>query len=285
MLRRVLLALLLSSTLAACNTQETPPAETPAAAQAPAAAPAAPVETPVTPDPETATPAPAPTEAAPTPAPAAATPPAAKPVATAPAPVLPPGEAPRLGIDYEILEAPQPTWGRGKIEVAEVFGYTCIHCAHLQPELNEWHKRMPSDVRFEYVPAAFGGAWDAFAKAFYSAEALGVRERTHDAVFDAIHVKHAITGISDEEVADLYASLGVDRAKFLAQMTSFGTNAKLAKARQFATRTGISATPTVVVNGKYRVSSTRDRGFPGMLSTIDYLVALERAGQAPPGAP
>ena len=243
MLRRVLLALLLSP-LIACAQSEAP--------TAPAVDTAAATEV-----------------ASTTPAPA-------------PAPFT--GEPPRLGIDYEILESPQPTWGRGKIEVAEVFGYTCIHCAHLQPELDQWHQRLPTDVRFEYVPAAFGGAWDAFARAYYAAELLGVREKTHNQVFDAIHVKRSITGTSNEEVADLYQGLGVDRAKFLAAMDSFGVNAKLAKARQFAQRTGITATPTVIVNGKYRVSSTRDRGFPGMLSTIDYLVSLERAGQ-PAGAP
>jgi thiol:disulfide interchange protein DsbA len=266
MLRRVLLALLLSP-LIACAQSEAPTAATPAteapAATAPAPAPAAPAET-------AAPAAPAATEVAST--------------QPAPAPAPPTGEPPRLGIDYEILESPQPTWGRGKIEVAEVFGYTCIHCAHLQPDLNEWHKRMPADVRFEYVPAVFGGVWDSFARAYYAAELLGVRERTHDAVFDAIHVKHSITDAADEDVANLYQGLGVDRDKFLSAMTSFGVKAKLAKARQFAQRTGVTGTPTIIVNGKYRVSSSRDRGFPGMLATVDYLVALERAGK-PAGAP
>jgi thiol:disulfide interchange protein DsbA len=273
MLRRALLALLLSP-LIACAQSEAPAAATPTV-EAPAASATA------------ATPAPAPAVETPAPAPAADAPATATEVAStqpAPAPAPPTGEAPRLGVDYEILEAPQPTWGRGKIEVVEVFGYTCPHCAHFQPEVNEWHKTLPADVRFEYVPAAFGGAWDAFAKAFYAAEALGVRERTHDAVFDAIHNKHAITGVGDEEIADLYASLGVDRAKFLAQMTSFGVNAKIAKARQFATRTGVTGTPTMIVNGKYRVNVTQDRGFKGMLAAVDYLVALERAGK-PAGAP
>jgi thiol:disulfide interchange protein DsbA len=150
--------------------------------------------------------------------------------------------------------------------------------------LDPWHARLPADVRFEYVPAAFGGIWDAFARAYFAAELLGVRERTHNDVFDAIHVKHSITNATNEEVANLYQGLGVDKAKFLAAMDSFGVNAKLAKARTFAQRTGVTGTPTIIVNGKYRVSSTRDRGFPGMLATVDYLVALERAGQAA-GAP
>ena len=271
MLRRVLLALLLTTTLVACNKTETPEAGT-APVAAPAATAAATPEAPATPTPAAATTEPA--HAADDGHGHAAT----------PAPAMPTGEPPRLGTDYEVLEAPQPTWGRGKIEVAEVFGYTCIHCAHLQPELDAWHKRLPADVRFEYVPAVFGGAWDTFARAYFAADLLGVREKTHNPVFDALHVKRSIKEGTDEEVADLYATMGVDRARFLAAMSSFGVNAKLAKARQFATRTNITATPTIIVNGKYKVMSTPDRGFPGMLSTVDYLVALERAGQSA-GAP
>jgi thiol:disulfide interchange protein DsbA len=286
MLRRVLLALMLSP-LIACAQSEAPAAaavEAPAAAAPAAAAPAAAATAAtVATAPAAAPAAPAASDVATTAATGAAD--VATTAATAePAPFT--GEIPRPGKDYEVLETPQPTWGRGKIEVAEVFGYTCIHCAHLQPELNIWHKTMAKDIRFEYVPAAFGGAWDTLGRAYFAAEAMGVREKTHDAIFNAIHVDHVLKTASDEEVADLYASFGVDRERFLATMKSFGVDAKLAKARQFALRGGVSGTPTMIINGKYRVNVTPDRGFKGMLSTVDYLVSLERSGQAAPaGAP
>jgi thiol:disulfide interchange protein DsbA len=271
MLRRVLFALILSPLIACAQSEAPAPA---AAVVDVSAAPAATATT-------AAAPAPAAVEATTAAAGATAIPDAAKP---APQPFT--GEMPRPGTDYVVLESPQPTWGRGKIEVAEVFGYTCIHCAHLQPEVDAWHRTLPADVRFEYVPAAFGGAWDTFGRAYFAAEAMKVREKTHDAVFDAIHVKQAIKTGSDEEVADLYGDLGVDRDQFLATMKSFGVNAQLAKARQFALRGGVTGTPTLIVNGKYRVNVTPDRGFKGMLSTVDYLLSLERSGQAAPaGAP
>jgi thiol:disulfide interchange protein DsbA len=280
MLRRVLLALMLSPLIACAQSEAPAPAAAPAAAAPAEPAPAPAAETPAA-EPA-ASPAAADT-ATPVADPATA-PQVAAAGEPAPAPALPTGEVPRLGQDYEILETPQPTWGSGKIEVAEVFGYSCIHCAHLQPELNTWHKTMAKDIRFEYVPAAFGGIWDTMGRAYFAAELMGVREKTHDAIFKAIHVDHVLKTGSDEEVADLYGSLGVDRDKFLAAMRSFGVTAKLAKARQFALRGGVTGTPTIIINGKYRVSVTRDRGFPGLLHTIDYLVALERAGKTA-GAP
>jgi len=207
-------------------------------------------------------------------------PPTAKP-ATRPAAAAP---APRLGTDYEVLPVPQPKYGVGRIEVAEVFSYRCIHCAEFQPLINTWKKTMPADARWEYVPAVFGGSWDDFARAYFAADILGVHKKTHDAAFKGIFVDELIKTGTPEEIADMYAKFGVDRAKFLGTMQSFGVTAKLNRARQFALRTGVSATPTIIINGKYRVTATRDRGFAGMLATVDHLIARERAA-APKATP
>ena len=188
--------------------------------------------------------------------------------------------APRQGVDYEVLPTPQPTYGQGKIEVAEVFSYRCIHCAQFQPYVNNWKKNLPADVRWEYVPGVFGGTWDDFARAYFAAEILGVQAKTHDAVFKGVFVDKMVTTGTPDEIADMYGKFGVDRAKFLATSQSFGVTAKLNRAKQFALRTGVNATPTIIVNGKYRVNVTNDRGFDGMLSTVSYLVARERATTA-----
>lgn len=199
----------------------------------------------------------------------------ARPAAARPEAAL--ASAPRVGVDYEIMSIPQPTYGHGKIEVAEVFSYRCIHCAEFQPLVNTWKKTMPADVRWEYVPAVFGGNWDDFARAYFAADILGVQKRTHDAVFKGVFIDQLIKTGSQDEIADMYGKFGVDRAKFLSTMQSFGVTAKLSRAKQFALRTGVSGTPTIIINGKYRVNVTRDRGFPGMLATTNYLVAKERA--------
>jgi len=207
---------------------------------------------------------------------------------TAPAPTAKPAArpaaasafVPRAGVDYEVLPVAQPTYGLGKIEVAEVFSYQCIHCAEFQPQVNAWKKTFPADARWEYVPAVFGGTWDNFARAFFAAQILGVQPRTHDAVFKAVFIDKAIKGGSLDDIADMYAKFGVDRDKFLATMKSFGVTAKLNRAKQFALRTGITATPTIIVNGKYRVNVTTDGGFPVMLSTVSYLIGQERAAAA-----
>lgn len=183
----------------------------------------------------------------------------------------------RPGVDYEEMPIPAPTYGRGKIEVAEVFSYGCIHCAHFQPLVTAWKKKLPNDVRWEYVPADFGGVWNAFARAYFAADRLNVLARTHDAVFRAVHEEHALASGTPEDIAQMYGKFGVDANKFLAAMTDPAIDARLQHAREFALATGIEGTPTLVVDGRYRISATVDRGFPGMLATADYLIGLERA--------
>ena len=195
------------------------------------------------------------------------------------APAGMPGFVPQAGpdLDYEVLESPQPTWGQGKIEVAEVFSYACIHCAEFQHKVNAWRKAIPADVRWEYVPAVFGGTFTSMARAYFAAELMKVQPRTHDLVFKGVFVDKFVQKGTDEEIAAMYARWGVDKAKFIATMNSFGVTGKLNRARQFALRTGVQSTPTIIVNGKYRVNVTPQRGFDGMLATTNWLIAKERA--------
>ncbi|HEX4852899.1 thiol:disulfide interchange protein DsbA/DsbL [Arenimonas sp.] len=280
-----LLSLLLVLALAACSQAPSEPAApaTPAEPAAPTAEPAA----------APAAEAAAPTDAAPAApaegenaeAPAADAAAAAEAGTDAPVAELPampdPAKAPREGTDYVVLAEPQPTYTTGPgIEVAEVFAYTCIHCANLQPTLDAWKPNLASDVRFVYVPAAFGGPGDNFARGFFAAEAMGILEKTHNATFDAFFVQRKFQTASPEEVADHYASLGADRDTFLSTMQSFAVTAKLNRARQFALRTGVQATPTVIIAGKYSASMTGDRGPAGLVETIDWLVQKERAEAA-----
>jgi thiol:disulfide interchange protein DsbA len=85
---------------------------------------------------------------------------------------------------------------------------------------------------------------------------------------------------SVEEFADVYASLGVDRAKILSVMNSTTVSGKVNRARQFAQRAGVNSTPTLIVNGKYRITA---KSHEESLKVAEYLVAKERA--ALPAAP
>ncbi|KAF1707434.1 thiol:disulfide interchange protein DsbA/DsbL [Pseudoxanthomonas sacheonensis] len=185
---------------------------------------------------------------------------------------------PVAGVDYvEIADGKPYAPLNGKVEVVEVFGYTCIHCAHFQPVVGAWHKKQPSWVRFTPVPAAFGGYWTPYARAYYAAAKLRVLAKTHDAMFKALHEQGSlpIQNASSNEIASWYASnYGVDPQAFVAAMESPATDLLLERSKAFALATGIEGTPTLVVNGKYRVTAN---SFEDTLRTADFLIARERA--------
>jgi thiol:disulfide interchange protein DsbA len=184
---------------------------------------------------------------------------------------------PVAGVDYvEIADGKPYAPLNGKVEVVEVFGYTCIHCAHFQPVVSAWHKKQPSWVRFTPVPAAFGGYWMPYARAYYAAAKLRVLAKTHDAMFKALHEQGSlpIQNASSNEIAAWYANYGADPQAFAAAMDSPATDVLLERSKEFALASGIEGTPTLVVNGKYRVTAS---SFEDTLRIADYLIARERA--------
>jgi protein dithiol oxidoreductase (disulfide-forming) len=183
------------------------------------------------------------------------------------------------GTDYAVIPGGKPFEPRnGKIEVVEVFGYVCPACARMQPLLSAWKKKLPADVRFTYVPAAFGREWVPYAHAFYAADALGLVDRSHDAVFHAIHIEQSLPGEGKEPdeqaIAKFYGRYGVDPKVFADAMHSFTIDAKLARAKQFMMDSGVEGTPTLIVDGRYRVLG---RSYEDQLRITDALIAQERA--------
>lgn len=193
------------------------------------------------------------------------------------------GPEPVAGTDYLVIEGGQPIQpATGKIEVAEVFSYVCPACARFQPLVGSWKAGLPSDVNFLYVPAMFGGYWDDYARGFYAAEALGVQEKTHNALYAAIHLEQTLNGERSpndkpQDIANFYAKHGVDATTFLNTMGSFAVVAKANRAKQFIQRSKITGTPSLIVAGKYLV---KGKSYEDMLRIADHLIARERAANA-----
>ena len=187
--------------------------------------------------------------------------------------------APMAGQDYEVIADGKPfAAAKGKIEVAEVFSYACVHCAHFEPALQTWKLRQPKDVQLAQVPAALSSSWLPFARAYYAAESAGVLGASHTAVFKALHETGALPmhNPSVDELADFYANYGADREKFATLLRSDAVGEKVERAKRFAMDAGVSGTPTLIVAGKYRV--TGGSNYDQVLAIVDWLVARERAG-------
>lgn len=180
--------------------------------------------------------------------------------------------------DYVELAAPQPTGDPTKIEVVEMFSYACPHCYHFDPMLHKWGAAQSKDVVFIRIPVVFRESWEPLARAYYVAEMLGVLDKTHGAMFKAMHEEKQ-TLETEDAIAKVFVAQGVDEKQFRDAYNSFGVAAKINRAKQMMQRYGITGVPTLVINGKYRTSANEAGGHEGMLKATDKLIAKERAAR------
>lgn len=192
--------------------------------------------------------------------------------------------AAEAGKDYTILPNVQPTDDRNKIEVIEFFAYTCPHCFHLEPMLNAWLKKQPKNVVLKREPVVFSDSWEPMARAYFALQAMGVVDKLHDDVFDAIHVKH-LNLMNPDTFFTWGAQHGLDRAQLKATYESFTVSTKINESKQLVRAYGITGVPTLAVNGKYVTSASivsqghgglpEEQASKQMLNVVDDLIQME----------
>lgn len=179
--------------------------------------------------------------------------------------------------EVTLLSPAQPTADDGTIEVLEFFGYGCIHCANLEPALEAWSKKLPSDVKFKRVPAGFGSSGVDDLPIFHTLEAMGQLDRLHKKIFEAIFNDKVMIAHKPTMLKWLEKN-GVDPAQFESIEKSFSVQSKIMRGRGLAAQYKITATPMVVVNGRYIVQQV---GGSHIIATLDRLIAEQRAASKP----
>jgi len=179
-------------------------------------------------------------------------------------------------VGYEVLSPAQPTQHTDKIEVIEFFWYGCPHCFDFEPLLAKWVKTLPKNVEFIRQPAAFNEQWAKHAKAYFTAEALGVVDKVHSDFFDVIQVQKKPLETEDQ-LAAFFAEHGVKDADFRAAFNSFAVDAKLRQAVPTAARYGITGVPAVIINGKYKTTGPLAGSHEKMIEVMTQLIKKEGA--------
>lgn len=178
------------------------------------------------------------------------------------------------GKDYTVVANPVKVEKPGKIEVREFFWYGCPHCFKLEPHMQTWLKKIPKDVRFVRSPAAMNPVWEMGARGYYTAEALGVRQKTHLALFHAIHEGNQQIFDQKSQVK-FFSKYGVPEAKFNTTFNSFPITAKVAQSNRLGQQLQLTGVPAVVVNGKYVIQGEDQK----VIEVLNYLVEKERKGK------
>ena len=175
---------------------------------------------------------------------------------------------------YEVISPALPVQNPDKVEVIEFFWYGCPHCYSLEPALQAWLKKKPANVEFIHQPAVFSDVWGKHAKAYYTAEALGLNDKLHADFFDAIQNKKQKL-LTEDDLAKFFADHGVKDEDFRAAYGSFIVDTKLRQAESMAGRYGITGVPALVVNGKYKITASTAKSQENMLTVVNQLIAQE----------
>ncbi|WP_191602084.1 thiol:disulfide interchange protein DsbA/DsbL [Marinomonas algicola] len=179
------------------------------------------------------------------------------------------------GNGYTLIKSPVRTASPDKIEVIEIFWYGCPHCFSLEPLTEAWSADLPEDVDFKFTPAVFGRNWLAHAKAYHVADILNVLDKTHSALFNAIHLDKRRLN-SEDDLAEFFAQYGVSEDEFKKQYNSFAVNSRLKQADAKIRAYGARGVPGLIVNGKYLVTAETANGSNNIYNVVDYLIEQER---------
>ena len=170
-------------------------------------------------------------------------------------------DAPKVGAEFDAVAQPISTDNPAKIEVTEIFWYGCPHCYHMEAPLNAWVKKLPADVYFKRVPGLPNASWAPMAKAFYAMETLGVQEKLHTQLFDAIHKTKTLNPGDEAAAIDwVTKASGLDKLKVEQAFKSFTINTNLNRAALIFRNSGATGVPSLVIDGKYITSSTMSGG-------------------------
>ena len=184
------------------------------------------------------------------------------------------------GKDYMKLDRAVPTETEaGKVEVIEFFWYSCPHCSAFEPTFSQWVKNAPKDVVVRRVPVSFREDFAPQQRLYFSLEAMGLLDKIHGKVFQAIHVERLPLS-TDASILAWVEKQGVDKNKFADTAKSFGVASKLKRAVQLQNDFKIEGVPSLGIAGKYYTDGTLSGSMERALQVTESLLAQVRQGRA-----
>ena len=182
---------------------------------------------------------------------------------------------------YASVQPQQPTQVQpGKIEVLEFFWYGCPHCYSMEPHLEKWLQSKPADVEFIRVPGVLNKLWMAHARAYYTAQKLGVLEQIHRPLFDAMHKENRKV-YTEDDLRDFFAEKGVKGEDFTRIFNSHDVEIRVKQAYVLAQNYRLTGVPAFIVNGKYSTSGQLAGTYENIITTVNSLIEMERGSATP----
>jgi thiol:disulfide interchange protein DsbA len=188
---------------------------------------------------------------------------------------------PQMGEQFDQVAQQISTDQPAKIEVMELFWYGCPHCYHMEQPLQAWVKKLPADVYFKRMPALPNANWAPMAKTYFAMQELGVLEKLHSQLFDAIHKAKTLNPADEAAAIDWVTKQGgLDKIKVEKAFKSFAINMQMNKAMQVFRSSGATGVPALIIDGKYITGSSMAGGNEAALQTADFIIQNVRKDKA-----
>lgn len=169
--------------------------------------------------------------------------------------------------------------GSKEKQVLEFYSLFCGHCYRFEPIAKKIRTVLPATVNFQQIHVNFlGGSKDMqdyLTKTVIVSQQMGKQAIVKNAIYNYLHVQRArIT--NEQDVQNILALQGIDMAQFNKLMKSFTTNGLMRKNQKVLDqyRATVHGTPTLIVNGQYKVLPQQLRSEQDYIDIVNYLVRL-----------
>lgn len=177
-------------------------------------------------------------------------------------------ESYKEGVHYKIAK---PLGKAGKPEVMEFFSYGCPHCFQTEPAIQQFHQASADTITLKRVAVVgFRPQWDLLAKAYYTAEILGISEQMHMPLFRRVHVDNKMLD-NDQQIVEFLTQFGVSADTVSGTLNSFAVNTLMKSAEQQQRAYRISGVPAFIVNEKFFTDVQMAGGAEKLSALLNYL--------------
>lgn len=170
---------------------------------------------------------------------------------------------------YKVVDLPKSTTPT----VTEFFSFYCPHCHDFEPMIGALKKHLDGKADFEKASVSFmgGNMGKPMSKGYATMVSLGVEDKLVPVMFARIHDQR--NPPKDEaELRQIFLDNGVSAADFDGTYNSFAVDSMVRRFDKSFKDAGLSGVPTVIVNNKYIVDSSKVKDINEYFDLIDFLL-------------
>jgi thiol:disulfide interchange protein DsbA len=159
-------------------------------------------------------------------------------------------------------------------------------CYQFELRFAEWAARRDrglTALTLVKIPIQWNDQTRWYARAFYTAESLGLREEMHVAFYEEIHDAGRPLDKESALVA-FFERFGVDRTTFSQAFRSQALDARLNRAGALASDLEVTGVPSIVIAGQYVTSGAMAKSYDHLIDIVDRLVKCNETSDRNPAA-